>query len=63
MDLTGRLTDDWAITAGVAPGDRDLRRLNLGPGGLRTLVQRPDPLFLDFGELGHRGLRGHRRRG
>ena len=27
MDLVGRLTDDWAITAGVAP-DRDLRRLN-----------------------------------
>lgn len=27
MDLVGRLTEDWAITAGAAP-DRDLRRLN-----------------------------------
>jgi signal transduction histidine kinase len=27
MDLVGRLTDDWAITAGPDP-DRDLRRLN-----------------------------------
>jgi C4-dicarboxylate-specific signal transduction histidine kinase len=27
MDLVGRLTEDWAITAGASP-DRDLRRLN-----------------------------------